>query len=324
MNKVLVTGGAGFIGSHMIRQLRDRQQPHAVIDNLSNGHLDAVFSSEFFRGDISDERLLDEILEKGEYDSVIHFASDIQVGESTIRPDKYFLNNIAGTIQLLNAIVRHRVSNFIFSSSAAVYGEPRYTPIDEDHPQTPLSPYGRSKLVVEQLLQDYAKAFGLRYVSFRYFNAAGAQPDGTLGERHEPETHLIPLAVRAALGKIPELKLYGSNYETPDGTCIRDFVHVVDIAEAHLLGLDYLRRHGVSDSFNIGSESGFSVRQVIEMVEKVSGKKVPLALEPRREGDPAVLLADANKARNVLGWSPKLSGLEEIVRHCLDWELRRV
>ncbi len=324
MKKILVVGGAGYIGSHMVKQLLAVNENVVTLDNLSTGHRDAVLGGEFVLADLCDQKLLDKIFVGNKFDTVMHFASFIQVSESVTRPDKYYENNLANTINLLNAMARHQVKNFIFSSSAAIFGEPKYTPIDEIHPQNPINPYGRSKWMVEQLLPDYDRAFGIRSVCLRYFNAAGADPDGKLGERHEPETHLIPLILDVAAGRLSALKLFGTDYDTPDGTCIRDYVHITDLCDAHLLAVNYLRNKGQSECFNLGSNSGYSVRQVIETAEKIVGKSIPLQIEKKREGDPACLVADSTKAKSLLGWSPKYTQLEAIIAHAWKWEVSRI
>lgn len=254
--------------------------------------------------------------------AAMHFASYIDAGESVAIPAKYYRNNVANTIAMLNTLCEHGIKRFIFSSSAAVYGEPERSPIPESHPTRPLNPYGRTKLMVEQMLPDYERAYGLKWVALRYFNAAGAHPDGSIGERHEPETHLVPLALRAANGRLGRLTVHGTDYPTPDGTCIRDYVHVCDLADAHLRALEYLEQGGESRAFNLGNGGGFSVRRVIDSVERVTGRKVPVEYGPRRPGDPAVLVADATAAREILGWRPRYADLDTIVEHAWAWERR--
>lgn len=318
MKKILVVGGAGYIGSHMVKQLLVAHEKVVILDNLSSGHRDAVLGGEFILGDLYDQKLLEKIFNEHEIETVLHFASFIQVSESVNHPDKYYANNVANTIGLLNAMARHKVANFIFSSTAAIFGTPKYIPIDEAHPQLPINPYGRSKWIIEQLLQDY-ETLGIRSICLRYFNAAGADPDGQLGERHEPETHLIPLALEAAVNG-SSLMLFGTDYETPDGTCIRDYIHVTDLCEAHLLALGYLRQGGKSESFNLGNNCGFSVREVINAIEQVTGKSISLQIQARRQGDPACLVADAKKAQSLLGWLPKYTKLETIIEHAWKWK----
>jgi UDP-glucose 4-epimerase len=291
--KVLVVGGAGYIGSHMVKQLADAGHEAVILDNLDGGHRDAVLNGTFVRGDIADGALLDELFGQHRFDGVMHFASHIQVGESMRLPAKYYRNNLVHTLRLLDAMVAHDVKCFIFSSTAAIFGEPSYVPIDEAHPHQPINPYGRSKWMVEQVLADYDRAYGLRSVCLRYFNAAGAHPSGLLGERHEPETHLIPLVLRAASGRQPAITVFGTDYDTPDGTCIRDYIHVVDLCDAHLLALHRLADGAASDRFNLGNGNGFSVREVIDAARRVTGRAVRVATEGRRPGDPARLVRKA-------------------------------
>lgn len=318
--KVLVVGGAGFIGSHMVKYLADRLCEVTVLDDLSSGHRDAVLCDDFICGDVGNLVLLDDVLSRG-FDAVMHFASFIQVGESIIEPAKYYHNNFVNTLRLLDSMMDHGVKNFVFSSTAATFGEPRYSPIDEKHPQSPINPYGRSKLMVEQLLRDYNCAYGLNYVALRYFNACGAHPDGILGERHEPETHLIPLLLQVASGRRSHISVFGVDYDTPDGTCVRDYVHVQDLCRAHWLALNRMHQYGGASSFNLGNGNGFSVLEVIRAVERVTSKSVPFLRQPRREGDPARLVADSGLARSTLGWIPEYPSLEDIIQHAWTWEL---
>ncbi len=321
MLKILVVGGAGFIGSHMVKML-DRQACRVTtLDNLSSGHRDAVLCGDFVQGDMADRALLDAVLSRG-FDAVMHFASSIQVGESVLKPSLYYQNNVVNTLGLLDAMREHGVNRFIFSSTAATFGEPVYTPIDERHPQQPINPYGRSKLMVEQVLADYERAYGLRSVCLRYFNAAGADPEGAFGERHEPETHLIPLALQVAAGRRPHLQVFGRDYDTPDGTCVRDYVHVEDLCAAHWLALQSLVGGAGSQAYNLGCGHGFSVQEVIDMVRQVTGRTVTVVDSPRRAGDPARLVADPALARQKLGWQPRLSDLRSMVEHAWHWENR--
>lgn len=322
MSAVLVVGGAGYIGSHMVWQLRHFGVRVVVLDDLSNGHADAVLGAELVQGSIADVALLESLFAIHRFDAVMHFASFIQVGESVVDPAKYYANNVANTLRLLDAMRRHGVHRFIFSSTAAVFGEPAYCPIDEAHPQCPINPYGRSKLMIEQVLADYARAYGLRSVSLRYFNAAGAHPDALLGERHEPETHLIPLVLQAVAGKRPHISVFGTDYPTPDGTCIRDYIHVMDLADAHWRALQYLQAGGETAVFNLGNGGGYSVKQVIDTAAQVTGLPVPVQYGPRRAGDPVRLVADATRARQVLGWQPKYAELETIAWHAWKWTAR--
>jgi UDP-glucose 4-epimerase len=319
---ILIIGGAGYIGSHMVKRLIAAKHAVTILDNLSTGYRDAVLGGFFLEGDIGDRTLLDMIFSAHKFDAVIHFSSYIQVAESVKRPDIYYQNNLSNTLNLLNAIVSAGVKHFIFSSTAAIFGEPIYTPVDESHPKQPINPYGRSKLMVEQILEDYDHAYGLKSVCLRYFNAAGADPDGELGERHEPETHLIPILLQVASGRRERASVFGADYPTPDGTCIRDYVHVMDLCDAHIAALGYLRDSNHSGRFNLGNGNGFSVAQVIEAVESVTGKSLPIEYVERRPGDPAILVADATFARTTLGWSPQYGGLETIVRHAWEFEQR--
>ena len=274
---------------------------------------------EFIHRHGGDRALLDRVLSQG-FDAVMHFASFIQVGESVQHPDKYYANNLVHTLTLLDAMRAHGVNKFIFSSTAATFGEPLRTPIDEQHPQNPINPYGRSKWMVEQVLADYERAYGFASVSLRYFNAAGADPEGQLGERHEPETHLIPLVLQAASGRRPHISVFGRDYDTPDGTCIRDYVHIQDLCSAHRLGLQSLMKGGGCQAYNLGNGNGFSVQEVIETAQKVTGRKVPVVDAPRRSGDPARLVADARLAREKLGWQPQFADLSTIIEHAWHWE----
>ncbi|CAM8649197.1 GalE UDP-glucose 4-epimerase [Burkholderiales bacterium] len=321
MTKVLVVGGAGYIGSHMVKMLGQRGCSVTTLDDLSSGHRDAVLCGEFVQGDMAGRSVLDAVLSRG-FDAVMHFASFIQVGESVQQPAKYYQNNVVNTLGLLDAMRAHGVSRFIFSSTAATFGEPQYSPIDEQHPQQPINPYGRTKLMVEQALADYDRAYGLRLVCLRYFNAAGADPEGQLGERHEPETHLIPLVLQAASGLRPHISVFGRDYDTPDGTCIRDYVHIADLCEAHWLALQSLMNGGPSQAYNLGNGNGFSVQEVIDTAEAVTGRKIPVVNAPRREGDPARLVADARLARKLLGWQPQYADLATIIEHAWKWETR--
>ncbi|SCZ67400.1 UDP-glucose 4-epimerase GalE [Thiohalomonas denitrificans] len=318
--RILVVGGAGYIGSHMVKLLADAGHDVVVVDNLTAGYRDAVIAGDFIQADLADRASLDTVLGSGSFDGVMHFASYIQVGESVTAPAKYYQNNVANTLNLLDAMVEYGIRNFIFSSTAAVFGEPDYIPLDELHPKNPVNPYGRTKLMVEQILKDYDTAYGLKSVCLRYFNAAGAHPEGLLGERHDPETHLIPLVLQAASGRRDAIKVFGQDYPTPDGTCIRDYIHVMDLCDAHLLALEKLITHGKSEAFNLGNGNGFSVQEVIDTAEKVSGREIPVIAAERRSGDPARLVADSRKARELLGWEPHHADLAQIVAHAWEWE----
>jgi UDP-glucose 4-epimerase len=319
--KILVVGGAGYIGSHMVKLLTRRDYSVVTLDNLSSGFRDAVLGGEFVEGDINDSSLLDNLFSQHQFDGVMHFASYIQVGESVQNPAKYYRNNVSNTLNLLDAMVKHGVKAFIFSSTAAIFGEPDYSPIDEKHSTDPINPYGRTKLMVEQALVDYENAYGLKSVCLRYFNAAGADPDGELGERHEPETHLIPLILQAASGRRDSIKIFGQDYDTKDGTCVRDYIHINDLCEAHILGLERLWNGHGSISYNLGNGLGFTVQEVIDAARRVSGRDFKVIKEGRREGDPARLLADSQMAKQALGWFPQYADLDTIIRHAWDWEL---
>jgi UDP-glucose 4-epimerase len=320
---VLVVGGAGYIGSHMVKRLGQFGCQVTTLDDLSSGHHDAVLNGDFVQGSIADVNLLDRLLGRG-FDAVMHFASFIQVGESVQQPAKYYQNNVVNTLKLLEAMRAHGIQNFIFSSTAATFGEPQYTPIDERHPQQPINPYGRSKRMIEEVLADYDAAYGLKSVCLRYFNAAGADPEGQLGERHEPETHLIPLVLQVASGRRPHISVFGRDYDTPDGTCIRDYVHIADLCEAHWLALQSLMNGGPSQAYNLGNGHGFSVQEVIDTAEAVTGRKIAVVNAPRREGDPARLVADATLARKQLGWQPQYADLATIIAHAWKWEITRL
>ena len=320
--RVLVVGGAGYIGSHMVKMLGQQGCRVTTLDDLSSGHRDAVLCGDFVQGNFGDRAVLDAVLSQG-FDAVMHFASFIQVGESVQQPDKYYRNNVAYTLGLLDAMRAHGVNKFIFSSTAATFGEPQYTPIDERHPQQPINPYGRTKLMVEQALADYDKAYGFKSVCLRYFNAAGADPQGQLGERHDPETHLIPLILQAASGRRPHISVFGQDYDTPDGTCIRDYIHINDLCSAHWLALQSLMSGQSSQAYNLGNGNGFSVQEVIDAAKQVTGRHIPVQHAPRRAGDPARLVADATQARQKLGWQPQYADLATIVQHAWAWEQKQ-
>jgi UDP-glucose 4-epimerase len=320
MLRILIVGGAGYIGSHMIQYLHSLGSQITVIDNLSSGFRNAVLYGTFYEGSVADGNLLDAVLSSQKFDAVMHFAAHIQVGESISSPIKYYQNNAVNTLYLLQKMVEHNVNNFIFSSTAAIFGEPQYVPIDETHPKAPINPYGRSKLIVEQALEDFGMAYGLKSVSLRYFNAAGADPGCQLGERHNPETHLVPLVLQVASGRRANVTIFGNDYDTPDGTCIRDYVHVVDLCDAHWRAIGYLRSGGISDGFNLGNGNGFSVGHVIEVARSITGKTIPTLIGPKRSGDPARLVADSTKARKTLGWTPRYPELRTIIEHAWLWE----
>lgn len=320
---ILVVGGAGYIGSHMVKLLGERGCAVTTLDDLSSGHRDAVLTGDLVQGDMADTELLRSLFARRKYDAVMHFASFIEVGESVREPAKYYRNNVANTLALLAAMREAGVDRFIFSSTAAIFGTPQYVPIDERHPRAPINPYGRTKNMVEDVLGDYERAYGLRSVCLRYFNAAGADPEGKLGERHEPESHLIPLALQAASGRRAGLSVYGTDYDTPDGTCIRDYVHVSDLCEAHWLALESLRAGAGSQAYNLGNGNGFSVLEVIETAKKVTGVDFAVKHEARRAGDPPRLVADSSAIKAKLGWSPRYADLDTIIAHAWAFERSR-
>lgn len=320
MPNILVVGGAGYIGSHMVKLLLEKGHRVTTFDNLSKGFADAIVGGEVVIGDLASREEIDSALAGGKFDAVMHFASYIEVGESVRDPSRYFRNNVTNSLHLLDAMVQAGVDKFIFSSSAAVYGEPQYSPLDEDHPCRPINPYGMTKLMVEEVLADYARAYGLQSVSLRYFNAAGADPDGKLGERHDPETHLIPLVLQAASGRRDSIEVYGRDYETADGSCIRDYIHVSDLCEAHLLALESIGANQGHQVYNLGNGDGFSVQEVIDAAKRVTGRKIPVVDGQRRAGDPPVLVADASRARRDLDWRPHYADLETIIEHAWSWE----
>jgi len=303
----------------MVRALLEAGYHVVTLDNLSTGHRSAVRGGDFIQGDLGDRDLLEEIFLTRKIDAVMHFAAFSLVGESMLAPVKYYHNNVAATIELISSMLRHHVKRFIFSSSAAVYGEPEVVPITEAHPCRPTNPYGATKLAVERFLADCDQAHGLKHVCLRYFNAAGAHESGMIGENHQPESHLIPLVLKVATGERGDIRIFGSSYPTPDGTCIRDYIHVNDLTRAHLLALDRLLHEGDSGVYNLGNNTGYSVREVIETARKVTGHPIPAVEEARRPGDPAVLVADSGKARRELGWQPQYESLETIVRSAWEW-----
>jgi UDP-glucose 4-epimerase len=291
-----------------------------TLDNLCSGYRDAVIAGEFIKADLNDRDLLDRVFSERSIAGVMHFAAHIEVGESVRNPSKYYRNNFSNAQNLLDAMVDHGVGIFIFSSTAAIFGEPRYTPIDEVHDKHPINPYGRSKWMVEQLLEDFDAAYGLKSVGLRYFNAAGADPQSRLGERHDPETHLIPLALQAASGRREHISVFGTDYDTPDGTCIRDYIHVNDLCQVHLLALQYLMDGGNSNRYNLGNGQGYSVKEVIKTAENITGRNIAVISAERRSGDPARLVADSKRANSELGWRPQYAELDKIVAHAWRWE----
>jgi len=320
---ILVTGGAGYIGSHVVKRLGERGYDLAVYDNLSKGHREMVTYGRLVQGDLSEASRIAGLIQEHGVTAVIHFAAHCLVGESEEDPHKYYLNNVVNTIHLLDAMLKTGVRRIVFSSSAAVYGEPLGVPIDEDHPTVPTNVYGQTKLMVENILKKYASAYGLQYASLRYFNAAGADEGAAIGEDHKPESHLIPLVLDVALGRKKEITIFGTDYDTPDGTCIRDYIHVSDLAEAHILALEDLVQNGRSSVYNLGNGKGFSVREVIETVEEVTGKKISAVGGNRRKGDPARLVASSDRIMKKLGWRPAFADLKTIVATAWNFHRRR-
>lgn len=319
---VLITGGAGYIGSHCNRYFNEKGIDTVVLDDLSDGHKEAVLAGEFVEGSFGDAKLLNYLMNKHHFDAVIHFAAFASVPDSVTRPSRYYKNNVTNMQTLLDACVENEVKYVVFSSSASTFGNPQYVPMDETHPQEPINPYGMTKLIGEKLLHDYERAYGLKFCAFRYFCAAGDSEDGRIGEAHNPETHLIPVMIKAAKEQKP-FKVFGNDYDTKDGSCIRDFIHVLDLAEAHYLGLKWIMEHDKSNDFNLGSNQGFTVFEMIEALKKVSGIEVPYVIADRREGDPPVLVSSNEKAKTVLGWNPVHSEIEKILQDAWNWENKR-
>lgn len=317
---VLVLGGAGYIGSHAVDQLVDRGYQVAVVDNLQTGHQESIPENvHFYEGDIRDKAFLSQVFEKETIEGVMHFAANSQVGESMREPLLYFNNNVQGTQVTLEVMQQYGVKNIVFSSSAATYGEPTEIPIMETAETHPESPYGETKLMMEKMLKWCDQAYGMRFVALRYFNVAGAKWNGSIGEDHDPETHLVPLILQTALGQREELAIFGDDYATPDGTCIRDYVHVVDLIDAHILALEYLKAGNESNIFNLGSSTGFSVKEMVETARQVTGKEIPAKVEPRRAGDPSTLIASSKKAQTILGWNPKFPDVKDIISSAWQW-----
>ncbi|WP_017651315.1 UDP-glucose 4-epimerase GalE [Fortiea contorta] len=323
---ILVTGGAGYIGSHTVLALSRAGYHVVILDNLVYGHQDLVekvLQVELIIGDTADRALLDHLFQTRDIAAVMHFSAYAYVGESVSDPAKYYRNNVMGTLTLLEAMVAASVKKFVFSSTCATYGVPEIIPIPENHPQNPINPYGATKLMVERILADFDVAYDFKSVRFRYFNAAGADPNGLLGEDHNPETHLIPLVLQTALGKRKSISIFGTDYPTPDGTCIRDYIHVSDLADAHILGLEYLLKGGDSEVFNLGNGQGFSVREVIAAAQHVTGIDIPVQECDRRPGDPPALIGSGEKARKILGWLPQYPDIKDIVVHAWQWHQQR-
>ena len=323
---ILVTGGAGYIGSHAVLALKQAGYEVVILDNLVYGHRDLieqVLKVELIEGDTGDRDLLDKLFKSRDIAAVMHFSAYAYVGESVSNPAKYYRNNVIGTITLLEAMLAASVKKFVFSSTCATYGVPETVPIPEDHPQNPINPYGATKLMVERILSDFNEAYDFKSVRFRYFNAAGADPSGQLGEDHNPETHLIPLVLQTALGKRESISIFGTDYPTNDGTCVRDYIHVSDLADAHVLGLEYLLNGADSTYFNLGKGNGFSVKEVIETARQITGKEIKAIECDRRPGDPPALIGSAEKARNILGWQPQYPSIKNIMTHAWEWHQKR-
>jgi len=321
MQNILVMGGAGYIGSHTVKHLMKNGYNCIVADNLVYGHEEAVLTPNFEKADLLNKESLDKVFTKYKIDAVVHFAAYTYVGESVENPQKYFENNVVGTLNLLEAMLKHGVKKIVFSSTCATYGNPEYMPLDEKHGQKPINAYGRTKFFIEQIFNDYEKAYGLKHIALRYFNAAGCSPDGEIGESHNPETHLIPLVLKAIKGERQSIKVFGSDYDTSDGTCIRDYIHVEDLAEAHKLALEKLDEF--SGCINLGTGIGTSVKEIINAAEKVTGLKCPVEYMERRAGDPAKLYASNDYALKILGWKPKYTKIEDIIRTAWGWEQKR-
>lgn len=323
---ILITGGAGYIGSHTVMNFISDGKRIIIFDNLSTGHIETVQTLQkygdvtFVQGDLQNIDDLENLFSNYSIDAVVHFAAVSVVGESITNPAKYYKNNVCGTLNLLDTMIKHNVKKIVFSSTCATYGEPVYTPLDEKHPQNPINAYGATKLMIERIMQDYDNAYGLKSVKLRYFNVAGADVDARIGEWHEPETHLIPCILKSTMTEGKIFKIFGDDYDTPDGTCIRDYVNVEDLAEAHKLALEYLLKENKSDVFNLGTETGNSVKEVFDECEKVLNKKINVEIVEKREGDCAVLFADASKAKNILGWQPA-KNLEQSIKTAYAWEV---
>jgi len=321
--KVLITGGAGYIGSHVVKALGEKGYNLLIVDNLSNGHREAVLYGKLAIGDIRDKEFIKKVISEFTPDVVMHFSAFIEVGISVKEPLSFYKNNVIGTLNLLEVLIENKIDKFIFSSTAAVYGIPEKIPIPEEHRINPINPYGKTKAVIEKALEDFSKAYNFKYVSLRYFNASGADPSGKIGESHNPETHLIPLVLQTAKGERDAIRIYGTDYPTEDGSCIRDYIHVNDLADAHILAMKYLVEGGESDVFNCGYGYGYSVREVIETAKKITGKNFKVIEDKRREGDPPVLIADSKKLKKKLNWKPKYDDLETIIKTAWNWELNK-
>lgn len=318
---ILVTGGAGYIGSHTVAELLSRGKEVVVIDNLQSGHREALLGGTLYEGDLRDKDLLAKLFAENEIEAVIHFAASSLVGESMKDPVQYYDNNVYGTLCLLEAMDKANVRKIVFSSTAATYGEPEKVPIEESDVTNPTNVYGETKLTMERMMAWFDQVLGIKYVALRYFNAAGAHESGSIGEDHRPESHLVPLILQTALGQRESISVFGNDYDTPDGTCVRDYIHVSDLADAHLRAVDYLASGGESDVFNLGNGQGFSVSEMISKVREVTGRDFSVVMSPRRAGDPAVLIASSDKAKSVLGWSPSRTKLDDIIRSAWEWHL---
>lgn len=316
---IMVTGGAGYIGSHTVAELLAKGEEVVIVDNLQQGHRDAVLGGKLYVGDIRDKEFLDTVFKENSIDAVIHFAANSLVGESMQNPGKYYHNNVYGTLCLLEKMNEYGVNKIVFSSTAATYGEPENIPILETDRTLPTNAYGETKLAMEKMMRWFDTAHGMKYVSLRYFNAAGAHESGKIGEDHSPETHLVPIILQVALGKRPHISIFGDDYATPDGTCIRDYIHVTDLADAHILAVEKLRAGGDSSVYNLGNGKGFSVKEVIEIARRVTGHAIPAVIETRRAGDPATLVASSERTRAELGWKPKRDSLEHIIASAWSW-----
>ncbi len=325
---ILVTGGAGYIGSHCVMALLERDKEVLVFDNLSTGHIETINTLKqygnvtFIKGDLLNRNELEELFTTYHFNAVLHFAAFSQVGESVTNPQKYYQNNVIGTLNLLDTMIKHSVNKIIFSSTAAIYGEPKYTPIDETHPLNPINPYGKTKLMIENIMDDYDKAYGLKSVRLRYFNVAGADFKNRVGEWHEPETHLVPNVLKSTFAGSKTFELFGNDYDTKDGTCVRDYINVEDLAQAHLAALDHLDKGGSTNYFNLGTNTGNTVKEIFNLCETVTDKKIPVEIKPRRIGDPAKLIANYTKARNILNWEPKKS-IKESIETAYRWEVKQ-
>ncbi len=320
---ILICGGAGYIGSHVNKELNKAGYDTIIFDNLIYGHKEAVKWGRFVKGDLKNTSEIESVFEHNHIEAVIHLAAYAYVGESVENPEKYYYNNVVNTLNLLQVMLKHDCKNIIFSSTCATYGEPASLPITEDMPQNPINPYGATKLMIERVFRDYSKAYGLKFVVLRYFNAAGADPDGEIGESHDPEPHIIPLVLDAASGMREDIKVFGTDYDTEDGSCIRDYIHVSDLAKAHLLALEYLDNKGIPGFFNLGNEKGTSVFEIIESAKRVTGNDFKVVLADRRPGDPAILVGSSKKAKEILKWDPKYADIDIIVEHAWKWHKQR-